>query len=59
MDKVKKLTMHLDDYIQLNHNELKSLAHTKKLKMLDRDRVGDAKESKKRKRRGRPRKDES
>jgi hypothetical protein len=27
-DKVKKL-MHLDDYIQLNYNELKSLAHTK------------------------------
>ena len=57
-DIVKKLVQ-LDDYIKLHYDELKSLAHTKKLKMLDRDRVGDAKEAKKRKRRGRPRKDGS
>ena len=54
-DVVKKLEK-LDDYIKLHHEELKSLAHTKKLVMLDRDRVGDATESKKRNKRGRPRK---
>jgi hypothetical protein len=57
-DIVKKLVQ-LDDYIKIHYDELKALAHTKKLKMLDRDRVGDAKAAKKRKRRGRPRKDGS